>query len=514
MHILHHAAATPEKPAIIMVESGQTISYGELESRSNQAAQLYRRLGLKRGDAIAIFCENVPEYFELCWGAQRAGLYFTCISSKLIANEVSYILTDCNAKVFFASSGLAAVASHISHHLQNSSLACFSIGGSIPGFQSYEDIRSALPAARLLDESTGRDMLYSSGTTGRPKGIKTALLEGPIDQPDVLALLMANLFHFTPQSIYLSPAPLYHAAPLRYCMGTQRLGGTVLVMEHFDPEGALKAITKYQASHSQWVPTHFVRMLKLPEATRRAYDTRSMKVAIHAAAPCPAEIKEQMLEWWGDVIFEYYAATEGAGFTAIAPQEWREHRGSVGRAILGVIHILDETGNEVPVGEVGRVFFADGPKFEYHGDPEKTQSTLNEKGWVTFGDLGYVDKDGYLYLTDRQAFMIISGGVNIYPQEIENTLINHPKVADVAVFGVPSAEFGEEVKAVVQPANWHEAGPDLEVELIAFCREQLSALKCPKSIDFAPELPRHPTGKLYKRLLKDRYWGKENSQIV
>lgn len=513
MHIMHHAAGAPEKPAVIMAGSGKTVSYAELEAQSNQAAQLFRSLGLKRGDTIAIFAENTPTYFALCWGAQRSGLVFTCISSKLSADEVEYIVRDCGARAFFASASLGGIASEVARRLGDA-LAAFAVDGDIPGFRSFAAESSAVPASRIADESSGRDMLYSSGTTGRPKGIKGMLPEEAIDAPNVMIGLMQALFGFNDQVVYLSPAPLYHAAPLRYCMGVQKLGGTVVVMEHFDPEQALAAIEKYRITHSQWVPTHFVRMLKLPEEVRRRYDVSSLKVAIHAAAPCPVEIKEQMFDWWGDVIYEYYSATEGAGFTAIGPADWKAHRGSVGRSMLGQIHILDEDGEELPPGEIGRVYFSGGPPFEYHGDAEQARGSLDERGRATFGDIGYVDTDGFLYLTDRQAFMIISGGVNIYPQEVENVLVAHPKVADVAVFGVPNPEFGEEVKAVVQPMDWADAGPDLAAELIAYCRDRLSHVKCPRTVDFEPELPRHPTGKLYKRLLKDRYWGKGETGIV
>jgi long-chain acyl-CoA synthetase len=508
MHPLHHATATPDKPAIIFAGSGKTISYGELDARSNQGAQLFRALGLTRGDTIALFMDNQERYLELCWAAQRSGLFFACISSKLTAGEVDYIVADCGAKLLIASAALAGVASHIS-----APAIKLSVGGAIPGYEPYEPKAAAMPTARIADESLGRDMLYSSGTTGRPKGIRSTLTEGKIDDIDVLMQLTKVLYDFGPDMRYLSPAPLYHAAPLRYSMTVQKFGGTVVVMEHFDPEAALEAIQAHKITHSQWVPTMFVRMLKLPEAARAGYDTSSLKVAVHAAAPCPIEVKEKMIAWWGPVIYEYYSATEGAGFTAISPQEWLNKKGSVGKSLLGRIHIVDEDGNDLPAGEQGRVCFSGGPTFEYHGDPEKTKDSIDAQGRASFGDVGYVDSDGYLFLTDRKAFMIISGGVNVYPQETENVLIMHPKVADVAVVGVPSEDFGEEVKAVVQPLSWADATPELAAELMAFCRERLSPVKCPRSIDFEPELPRHPTGKLYKRLIRDRYWGKD-SKIV
>ena len=357
-------------------------------------------------------------------------------------------------------------------------------------------------------------MLYSSGTTGRPKGIKIPLSGEPIDTTNALIGLTQFLYDFNENMVYLSPAPLYHAAPLRYCMTVQKFGGTVVVMEKFEPEDALELIERHKITHSQWVPTMFVRMLKLPPETRAQHDVSSLKVAIHAAAPCPIPIKQEMMDWWGPVIYEYYAGTEGNGFCAISPEEWLARPGSVGKALLGEIHILDEDGTEQPPGEPGTIYFANGPVFEYHNAPDKTAESRNASGWSTLGDIGYVDEEGYLFLTDRKAHMIISGGVNIYPQEIENLLITHPKVADVAVFGVPNEDFGEEVKAVVQPIDMADAGSDLEAELIAFCRAELSSVKCPRSVDFMAELPRHPTGKLYKRLLRDQYWGNRDSKIV
>jgi acyl-CoA synthetase (AMP-forming)/AMP-acid ligase II len=359
-------------------------------------------------------------------------------------------------------------------------------------------------------------MLYSSGTTGRPKGVKPAPSKAPLGTGEALTKLVCGLFGAGPESVYLSPAPLYHSAPLRYCMQFHRIGGTVVVMERFDAEGALAAIERHRVTHSQWVPTMFVRMLKLPEETRRRYDLSSLEVAVHAAAPCPIPVKEQMMEWWGPIIHEYYAGTEGNGFCYASPQDWLAHKGTVGRAVTAELHIVDEDGNELPVGEEGGVYFGGRgvQDFEYHNDPEKTAAGRLPNGWSTLGDIGRVDEDGFLYLTDRKANMIISGGVNIYPQETENVLTMHPKVVDVAVFGVPNPDFGEEVKAVVQPIDPREAGEALERELIAYCRERLADVKCPRSIDFRDELPRHPTGKLYKRLLKDEYWKGRGSRLL
>jgi long-chain acyl-CoA synthetase len=506
MHPYLHARNTPDKPAVIFAGSGRQLSYAQLEARSNLAAHALRRLGLKRGDTLALLMDNHERYFELCFAAQRSGLFYCCISTKLAPGEVDYIVRDCGARALVVSSTLHAQALLL-HPLLPDGLTCLSVGEAVAGYQAFEPLCAQESIERLGDESLGRDMLYSSGTTGRPKGIRTGLAEGKIDDVDVLMHLTKLLYNFGPEMRYLSPAPLYHAAPLRYCMSVLKFGGSVVVMEHFDPEAALGAIERYQITHSQWVPTMFVRMLKLPVETRTRYNLASLQVAVHAAAPCPIEVKEQMMAWWGPVIYEYYSATEGAGFTAISPQEWLAKKGSVGKALLGSIHIVDEEGNDLPAYETGRVCFSGGPPFAYHGEQAST-STHDAQGRASFGDVGYVDSDGYLFLTDRKAFMIISGGVNVYPQETENTLILHPKVADVAVIGVPDPDLGEAVKAVVQPVAWGEAGPELAAELMAFCRARLGAIKCPRSIDFDPELPRQPTGKLYKRLIRDRYWGK------
>jgi long-chain acyl-CoA synthetase len=284
-------------------------------------------------------------------------------------------------------------------------------------------------------------------------------------------------------------------------------------MEQFDAVEALRLLERYRVTHGQWVPSLFVRMFKLTEEERPRYDVSILNAAIHAAAPCPIPLKEKMIEWWGPVLFEYYAGTEANGFTSITSEEWLTHKGSVGQALAGEIRVLDDDGNELPPGEAGGVYFANGAAFEYHNDPAKTAESTSAQGFTTLGDIGYVDEEGYLYLTDRKADMIISGGVNIYPAEAENVIITHPAVADVAVFGVPNEDFGEEVKAVVQPIDMADAGSALASELMEFCQARLSKIKCPRSVDFEAELPRHPTGKLYKRLLKDRYWGDRSSRI-
>ena len=514
LHPYVHARTTPDKPALICAGSGQIVTYRELDDRSNQVAQLFRSLGLQSGDHIALMLENHPRYFEICWGAQRAGLIYTAMSTRLTEGEVSYIVDDCGAKAVIASRAMGAAVQHLPAACK-AVKSWLMLGGAIEGWSAYESAVDTQPVARIADERAGGDMLYSSGTTGRPKGVFVPPEFTEIDATGPLTDTMTKLYGVDPSTVYLSPAPLYHAAPLRFTLGVQRLGGTVVMMEHFDAEEYLRLIERYRITHSQLVPTMFVRMLKLPEATRKQYDLSSLRCAIHAAAPCPVPIKEQMIAWWGPVIWEYYAGTEGNGVTIANSAQWLAHKGTVGRAVIGELKICDdESGALLPQGQSGTVYFANGRPFKYHNDPAKTAGSTHPLGWTTLGDVGYVDAEGYLYLTDRKAYMIISGGVNIYPQEAENVLINHPQVADCAVLGVPNEEFGEEVKAVVQPRDMRDAGPELEQALIAYCRQHLSHIKCPKSVDFEAELPRHATGKLYKRLLKDRYWAGHASKIV
>jgi acyl-CoA synthetase (AMP-forming)/AMP-acid ligase II len=504
-HPRYHAEQTPDKPAYIMAGTGRAVSYGQLEERVNRCSQYFRDIGLQPQDHMAILMENNEQYLELVCAAQVAGLFYTTISTHLTADEVEYIVNNCDAKLFVTSSQMKETAAALLDRTPKVE-ARLCVGGGVEGYLPYHETVAAYPATPIPEDIEGRDMLYSSGTTGRPKGIKVDHTEDlPFGEVHPASMKMITVFGLDENTVYLSPAPLYHAAPLRWCLWTLRMGGTVIVMERFDPEEALSLIEKYRVTHSQWVPTHFIRMLKLPEAVRRKYDVSSMKVAVHAAAPCPIPVKEKMIEWWGPVIYEYYAGTEGNTFLAITPQEWLTHKGSVGRPFIGTIHILDETGNELPPGNVGTIYVADGMPFEYHKEPDKTREAQDSRGWTTMGDIGYMDEEGYVYLTDRKADMIISGGVNIYPQESELLLVTHPKVADAAVFGIPNPDYGEEVKAVVQPVDMEDAGPSLEEELIEFCRSRLAKIKCPRSIDFEKELPRTPSGKLIKRILKERY---------
>lgn len=492
-------------PAIVMGGSGEVVTYRELDRRSKQVARLLHRAGLRPGGNVAVLLENHPRYFEIVWGALRSGLYVTPINWHLTAGEVGYIVEDCGATALFTSKQLEAIAHDLTPHLGRVERRLM-LDGTAPGFEAYEDAIAGEPALPLEDETEGAIMFYSSGTTGRPKGIVPPLSGKPFGATaGGLTLLFQFKYGVKPESIYLCPAPLYHAAPLGWTTSIQRLGGTVVVMERFDPIQALALIERHRITHAQFVPTHFVRMLKQPEAERRRFDVSSLEKAVHAAAPCPQDVKRAMIAWWGDAIEEYYAGSEGNGFCAISAQEWLAKPGSVGKPLLGKIHIVDESGRELPAGEAGQIWFESDVRFQYHNDAKKTAEAFNDRGWSSLGDVGYLDADGYLFLTDRLSHMIISGGVNIYPQEVENELVMHPAVADVAVIGVPHPEMGEQVKAVVVPAAGAKAGAELEAELIAFTRARIAHYKCPTSVDFVESLPRLPTGKLRKGELRKRY---------
>jgi fatty-acyl-CoA synthase len=505
------AGRHPDRVAIVMATSGDTLTYRELNARSNQLAHLLRDAGLRRGDHMALFMENNVRYLEVVWAALRSGLYITAINSHLTAEEVTYILGDCEAKAFVTSTALADVATAIpwDDELPKVSVRLM-INGTAEGFTSYEEATAAFPETNIDDESTGATMLYSSGTTGRPKGVLRPLADAkPGDGEDRLTAL-SGPYNFRDGMVYLSPAPMYHAAPLAFSLNTQRFGGTVVIMEKFDPAQALRMIEQHKVTHSQWVPTMFVRLLRLSDEERFGPDLSSHECAIHAAAPCPVAVKQQMIEWWGPIIHEYYAGTEGNGSTGVNSEEWLAHPGTVGRPRGVSVHIIDEEGNELGPHQEGTIYFASpAGLFEYHNDPEKTAGsrlTVGDKQLSTLGDVGYVDEEGWLYLTDRKAYMIISGGVNIYPREIEDVFIQHPAVADVAVFGIPNDDLGEEVKAVVQLLPGHSPSDELAQELREFSRQHLAGFKVPRTVDFTDELPRLPTGKLYKRVLRDPYW--------
>jgi long-chain acyl-CoA synthetase len=523
MYAGEHARAHPDRPAFVMASTGESVSYAEFDARTNRLAHLLRAQGLARLDHYAIYMENNDRYLESCGAGERSGLYYTCVNSYLNADELAYILSNSESRLLVTSLGKLDVALKAIAQCPKVTL-CLVVGGDgaaagpAPAHCRVADYASAIaayPATPIADEWLGTPMLYSSGTTGRPKGILRPLPENPPSQPLPLFHFLDRLWRYRPDMIYLSPAPLYHSAPQAAVSLTIRNGGTVIVMEHFDPERYLRLVEQYRVTHTQLVPTMFSRMLKLPEDVRRRYDLSSLEIAVHAAAPCPAQVKEQMIAWWGPIVHEYYGATEGLGFTACDTAEWLAHRGTVGKVLLGDLHILGEDMRPVPKGQPGEIWFRTATPFEYFNDPERTKQARSPDGSMsTVGDVGYVDDDGFLYLTDRSTFMIISGGVNIYPQECENLLITHPKVADAAVFGVPNEDLGEEVKAVVQPMAGQVPGPALETELVAFCREHLSHIKCPRSIDFIDQMPRLPTGKLYKKPLREKYWAGHRSRIV
>ena len=510
-----HASESADKPAFIMAASGESVTYAELEARTNRLAHLLRAHGLERLDHYAIFMENNSRYLEACGAGERAGLYYTCINFYLTAEELAYIINNCEAKVLITSSARLAVAHAALRDCPKVTLKIRIDGPATAGFVSLAEAVAPYPAAPITDECLGTPMLYSSGTTGRPKGILRPLPENPPSQQLPLFDFLQKLWRYREGMVYLSPAPLYHSAPQAAVNLAIRHGATVIIMERFDPEHYLALVEKHKVTHTQLVPTMFSRMLKLPEAVRKRYDLSSLQIAIHAAAPCPAQVKEAMIDWWGPIIHEYYGATEGLGFTACDSAEWLAHRGTVGRVLLGDLHVLDDAMLPCAAGVPGTIWFKTATPFVYFNDPARTAETRSADGSMsTVGDVGYVDADNFLYLTDRASFMIISGGVNIYPQECENLLITHPKVMDAAVFGVPNADLGEEVKAVVQVVPGVMPGPALAEELITFCREHLASLKCPRSIDFEAELPRLPTGKLYKRVLRDRYWAGHKTRIV
>ena len=500
----------PERAAVIDADSGEVMTYGMLNAGSNRLAQFWLAMGLRRGDHVALFMENDLRFTEIVWAALRSGLQMTAINRYLTVEEAAYIINDTGAKALVTSVARADVAVPLLDHIPACAIRLM-IGGVAAGWESYEASVAGYSPLALRQEWAGEMMLYSSGTTGRPKGVKRALRDIRPDDPALLNQFPMQ-YGFHPGMIYLSPAPLYHAAPLAFSLRVHREGGTVVVMKRFDPADALACIERYRVTHSQWVPTMFVRMLKLTEAARTAHDLSSHQVAIHAAAPCPVEIKRAMIQWWGPILYEYYAGTEANGFTRIDSAEWLAHPGSVGRALLGVVHICDDDGAEVPVGEAGVIYFERAEMaFAYHNDPEKTARALHPRHptWSTLGDIGYLDGEGYLYLTDRKAFMIISGGVNIYPQAIEDALVLHPKVRDAAVIGLPNEDLGEEVKAVVEPLDGVAGDGALAQELTEYLRGRVARYMVPKSIDFTASLPRLPTGKLYKHALKAQYLAKQ-----
>ena len=509
-----------------MAPSGRTLTFAEYEAAANQVAHVVRETGLRKGDHVAIFMENHPAMLLAQAGAERTGLYFTPVNSYLSAEEVAYVINDSRSRIVVTSTAKADVAVQLPTLCPDvdrfimvdttSGADGRNNGAGISGpFESWDDTVGAQPTGHVPDEQLGAPMMYSSGTTGRPKGILRPMFDLHPSETSIGVLGIAGLWRLREGMVYLSPAPLYHTAPQVSVAIALRMKSTAVVMEHFDPALYLELVGRYGVTHSQVVPTMFSRMLKLPDDVRVAADVSSLEVVIHAAAPCPVPVKEQMIEWFGPILLEYYAATEGNGCTFITSPDWLAHKGSVGRSVLSDIQILDDDGLPCPVGTSGTVWFDGATDFEYFNDPDKTASSRRDDGRTsTVGDVGYLDADGYLFLTDRKAHMIISGGVNIYPQETENLLVTHPSVLDAAVIGVPNEDLGEEVKAVVQLVDGVDGDPDLEIALIAFCRAHLAHFKCPRSVDFVEELPRLPTGKLYKGVLREQYWASHDTRIV
>ena len=511
MNLADHATRAGKSPALI-VAGGDTISHSELYARSQRVAAVLHGAGLRPGDGVALILPNRPEFLEITWACQLSGLYYTAVNTHFTPDEVAYVIDDSDARAVFVDATTPGLAAHV-REANAAVTAHLAVGGRLPGWRAYEEALATAGDAPPV--SDGSEMLYSSGTTGRPKAVRRPL---PTDgngswAQAVLELALTHKYGMSRESVYLSPAPLYHAAGVNYTMAVNRVGAATILMRKFDAETVLRLIETHHVTHAQFVPTMFVRMLKLPRAVREKYDVSSLRCVIHAAAPCPVDVKHHMMKWFGPIIHEYYGGTEGFAGTTIGPEEWLVHPGSVGRP-MSPVHVIGDDGVELPAGQAGELFFEGGPDFEYFKDPAKTASVSNDRGWRTLGDMGYVDEDGYLYLTDRSTFMIVSGGVNIYPQEVENLLIMHPKLVDAAVFGVPNDEFGEEVKAVVQPVGGVTPGPDLEAELIEYCRAHVAGYKCPRTVEFVPELPRDPNGKLYKRRIRERYWQGRASRIV
>lgn len=492
-----------DKVAYLMADTGESLSYRELEERSNRIAHLFRQLGLARGDHIAVLMENRLDLFPVYWAAQRSGLYYTPVNWHLTRDEAAYIVDNCEAKVLVSSVQLEDIAAHAADGATGLTHR-FVVGGVIDGVPSLDDALADQPPTPVEHQSEGYYMFYSSGTTGRPKGILPAMPDVPFGTGLTLDHQLGPGFGVSRAATYLNTGPLYHAAPVGWSMATVRNGATAIFMSRFDAEQTLRVIQDHKVTHAQFVPTMFVRMLKLPDATRKAYDVSSLLLAIHAAAPCPIPVKEAMIEWFGPKIVEYYAGSESNCFFVISTPEWLAHRGSVGRAVIGTPHVCDALGVELPPGEVGQLWF-EGPDFEYHQDPDKTATAHDERGWSTLGDLGWLDEEGYLYLADRRTDLIISGGVNIYPREIEDALAMHPAVQDIAVIGVPDDEMGQRVHAVVHVAEGATVGPELAAELVADAATRIAGFKVPRTVDFVEDFPRLPSGKVLRRQLVADY---------
>ncbi|MDB5715842.1 MAG: fadD [Sphingomonadales bacterium] len=512
MSFVTFAQSTPDKPAVIAAESGEAIDFGRLDKQSRHLGRVLRQ-SLAEGARVAVLMENIPAVYVAAWACRRSALRVVPVNWHLSRDEAIYIVTNSDAEALIVSPGLSDLALEIAKAVPGLKMLLTS-GEPFGPFVAIDAILAGEQPPSFGAETEGSYMFYSSGTTGQPKGILRPLTGAPFNASLRVEEMMASLFQFDDANVFYSPAPLYHAAPLTWSMGAQLLGGTTVLPRRFDAEATLAHIERYRVTNAQFVPTHFVRMLQLPEAVRAKYDVSSLRMVVHAAAPCPIDVKEKMLDWFGPVIYEYYGLSEGGGFTIVRPDEWVARKGTVGRSLTGPIHIVDDDGNDLPNGEVGHLMFENPESFEYHKEPDKTAEFFDAKGWSRPGDMGWMDEDGYLFLADRSSNMIISGGVNIYPQEAEAVLTLHPAIRDVAVIGVPDRDFGEAVKAVVELMPGIVASDALASELIDYCRARLSKFKCPKTVDFTESIPRLPTGKLLKRELRKRYWGDGPNQIV
>ncbi|NYT69221.1 fatty-acyl-CoA synthase [Pusillimonas noertemannii] len=509
MYIGTYARKVPKKPAVIDAETGSLLTYEQLNAESNRVARLLHERGLRRGDQVAIFMENHLSYMAVIWAALRSGLRAVPLNRYYNAEEVAYVVNDCGAKAIFTTAAQGNVAKALPGQIPGCG-HLFVMDGDLPGWERYETalaLQSALPPEV---ETMGAVMSYTSGTTGRPRGVLRPMPNVPASATWGGWIDTGELFDIDENTVYLSPAPFYHGAPMRFCRAVHMAGGTLVFMRKFDAEQALRLIEHYRVTHSQWVPTMFVRMLKLDRSIRERYDLSSHRIAIHAAAPCPTDVKHQMISWWGPIVHEYYGATDSAGITSITCEEWLQHPGSVGQADPERVKVCRDDGSEAAAGEPGQVYFVGEPESlpRYLNDPEKTRASRHPEhdNWVTGGDIGVIRENGYLYLTGRKAFTIISGGVNIYPQAIEDALIEHPLVADAAVFGVPNEEMGEEVKAVLELARGVEPSADLVDQLTVYCKTRVARYMVPRSFEFVEKLPRTETGKLMKKEMRDAYW--------
>lgn len=495
------ASAAPERIAAEFPARAMSVTRGELDAAANQAAHAYRAQGLARGDCVALSIGNRPEFLAAMLGAQRSGLYYVLLSTKLSVEDAHHILADSGARLALFSNESFAVSDWEALHQSPVPILGIDLGAP---FADWAELTARMPATLPGDCSLGAVMLYSSGTTGRPKGVRKPLRSDPIGTLDPANAGLIRGYRLDEESRFYSPCPLYHAAPHRFVDAALAAGARVIIPDRFDAATALEHLERHACTHSLWVPTMFHRMLRLPEAVRSGHDLSHHRHAIHGAAPCPVHVKQAMIDWWGPILDEYYSGSEGIGSAAITSAEWLVHPGSVGRPTGCKVHILDSDGRELPPGETGDIFFESEMSFAYWNDAEKTRKATNDRGWRTFGDVGHVDADGYLYLSDRRHFTIISGGINIYPQEIEAVMLEHESVRDVAVIGVPDEEFGQTALAVAEPADAFDPA-QLIADLGAYVRRRMGPVKAPKRIELVEALPRHDTGKLYKAELIARF---------